>query len=129
MSLTRVLIEADPCPACAGDGGHWDRSETGGHEEYDAWMECEACHGTSYMIPSSVRSDRPAQPGDTIELAVETSVGCWHGAPVTHRSERVVAVADVTDCRRVKVNERGRLRRVDVLTLADPRPPAHGETR
>jgi hypothetical protein len=112
----RVVIEAEPCPRMGRIG--WMKRDT----------PCPDCHGTGYVIPSSVRSDRPAQPGDTIELAVEgVTLHACEGNPELRGIPRVVAVADVTDCRRVKVNERGRLRRVDVLTLANPRPPSHKE--
>jgi hypothetical protein len=105
--MMRVVIpDAKPCP----------------HEtRYDGL--CLDCEGTGYVIPSSVRSDRPAQPGDTIELAVETSVGCWHGAPVTHRSERVVAVATVAEWFTMLDETPASF----TLTLANPRPPSHKE--
>jgi hypothetical protein len=114
-----IIPDAKTCPACAGDGGHWDRWETGGHEEYDAWMECEDCHGTGYVIPASVRSDRPAQPGDTIELAVARPL-----SPLQEYSgERVVAVAVVRHCGR----DRHAGGRWFWLSWYSVRPPSHKE--
>jgi hypothetical protein len=117
--LPRVLIEASPCPDCIDD-----------HDR----VCCGSCHGTGYIIPTTVSSPVRYEPGTQIELAVrvpidpdDPDIDEWGSAAWT---KRVVAVATVDACTESALSEMTGQPRFDgyALSVSAVRPPTPEET-